>query len=69
VLDTTEPEILPADSALYDLPNVWLTPHIAGSMGSETERLVDLALDEIERWVRGQPLAHGVARDDWETTA
>jgi phosphoglycerate dehydrogenase-like enzyme len=69
VLDTTEPEILPADSALYDLPNVWLTPHIAGSMGNETERLVDLALDEIERWVRGQPLAHPVARDNWETTA
>ena len=29
VLDTTEPELLPADSPLYDLPNVFLTPHIA----------------------------------------
>jgi phosphoglycerate dehydrogenase-like enzyme len=69
VLDTTEPEILPADSTLYDLPNVWLTPHIAGSMGSETERLVNLALDEIERWVGGRPLAHAVLREDWETLA
>ncbi|NEE43366.1 hydroxyacid dehydrogenase, partial [Streptomyces sp. SID8455] len=31
VLDHTEPEVLPVDSPLYDLPNVLLTPHIAGS--------------------------------------
>jgi phosphoglycerate dehydrogenase-like enzyme len=69
VIDTTEPEVLPADSALYELPNVLLTPHIAGAMGDETWRLVDLALDEIERFVSGKPLQHAVHREDLERIA
>jgi phosphoglycerate dehydrogenase-like enzyme len=60
VIDTTEPEVLPADSPLYELPNVFLTPHIAGSMGEETQRMSELVLEEIERFVRGEPLAHRV---------
>jgi phosphoglycerate dehydrogenase-like enzyme len=69
VIDTTEPEVLPPDSPLYDLPNVFLTPHIAGALGDETWRLVELALDEIERFVRGEPLQHGVRREDLERIA
>jgi phosphoglycerate dehydrogenase-like enzyme len=69
VIDTTEPELLPADSPLYELPNVFLTPHVAGALGSETRRLVDLALGEIERFVRGEPLRHEVRRADLETIA
>jgi phosphoglycerate dehydrogenase-like enzyme len=64
VLDVTEPEILPADSPLYELPGVFLTPHVAGAMGAETRRLAALALDEIERLARGEPLAHEVRRED-----
>jgi phosphoglycerate dehydrogenase-like enzyme len=64
VLDVTDPEVLPADSPLYDLPNVFLTPHIAGAMGNETQRLSALALDEIERLARGEPLRHEVRRED-----
>jgi phosphoglycerate dehydrogenase-like enzyme len=64
VLDTTEPEVLPADSPLYELPNVFLTPHVAGAMGTETRRLAALALDELERWVRGEPLRHEVRLED-----
>jgi phosphoglycerate dehydrogenase-like enzyme len=64
VIDTTEPEVLPADSPLYELPNVLLTPHIAGALGDETERMVDLALDEIERFAGGEPLQHEVRRED-----
>ncbi len=56
VLDVTEPEPLPEDSPLYDLPNVSITPHVSGSLGSETLRLTDAALDELERWVRGEAL-------------
>ncbi len=69
VLDTTEPEILPADSPLYDLPNVFLTPHIAGALGGETARMIELALDEIERFVKGVPLEHAVTREDLERVA
>jgi len=64
VLDVTEPEVLPADSPLYELPNVFLTPHVAGAMGAETQRLAALAIDEIERLARGEPLAHEVRRED-----
>lgn len=64
VLDTTEPEVLPADSALYGLPNVFLTPHIAGAMGAETQRMAALAIDEIERFCRGEPFRHGIRRED-----
>ena len=64
VLDTVEPEPLPLDSPLHGLANAFLTPHIAGSMGAETHRLTELALDEVQRFVCGQPLAHEVHRDD-----
>jgi len=64
VIDTTEPEVLPADSRLYELPNVFLTPHIAGAMGTETRRMADLAIEEIERLVRGEPFRHGIRRED-----
>lgn len=69
VIDTTDPELLPADSPLYDLDNVFLTPHIAGSQGSETRRMLDLSLDELERFVRGEPLEHEVRREDWDRIA
>jgi phosphoglycerate dehydrogenase-like enzyme len=69
VIDTTEPEVLPPDSPLYDLPNVVLTPHIAGAMGTETQRMAALAIDEIERFAAGLPFQHGVKREDWDRIA
>lgn len=56
VLDVTEPDPLPADSELFDVPNLVLTPHIAGSMGSELFRLGDAAVDEVARLLAGEPL-------------
>jgi len=64
VIDTTDPEVLPPDSPLYDLPNVFLTPHVAGAMGAETQRLAALAIEEIERYAAGEPFRHGIARED-----
>jgi len=64
VLDTTEPEVLPPESVLYRLPNVLLTPHIAGSLGTETQRLADYVIDEVERFSRGHPLKHRVRYDE-----
>ena len=39
VLDVTTPWVLPADSGFYTHPNVLLTPHLAGSLGTELERM------------------------------
>jgi len=64
VIDTTDPEVLPDNSPLFDLPNVFLTPHIAGAMGCETQRLAWLAIEEIERFARGEPFRFPVRRDD-----
>jgi phosphoglycerate dehydrogenase-like enzyme len=60
VIDVTDPEVLPADSPLYELPNVLLTPHIAGAVGRERERLGGMAVAEVERFLKGEPLAHRV---------
>jgi glyoxylate reductase/D-3-phosphoglycerate dehydrogenase len=64
VLDTTEPEELPASSPLFSLPNVLLTPHIAGSLGAETQRLADCIVEEVERFCRGQALRYAVRHDE-----
>lgn len=60
VLDVTEPELPPPGSPLYELPNVLLTPHVAGSLGTELHRLADHALDELERYARGLPFTGAV---------
>ncbi|MER6115013.1 hydroxyacid dehydrogenase [Streptomyces sp. NPDC001743] len=60
VLDVTDPDLPPASSPLYDLPNVLLTPHIAGSLGDELHRMADHALDELERFASGRPFADPV---------
>ncbi|MPY41001.1 hydroxyacid dehydrogenase [Streptomyces phyllanthi] len=64
VLDVTDPEPLPAASPLYGLPNVFLTPHIAGSLGNELERLGRIVVDELERLAAGLPLGHEVRHAD-----
>jgi phosphoglycerate dehydrogenase-like enzyme len=55
ILDVTDPEPLPRTSVLYELPNVMLTPHVAGSLGAETRLLTASALGELERYAAGLP--------------
>ncbi len=65
VLDVTDPdEPLIAESSLRKLPNVMITPHIAGSRGNEQQLMGTLAVDEIIRYVTGEPLMHEVVRAD-----
>ncbi|MEW2167687.1 hydroxyacid dehydrogenase [Streptomyces sp. NPDC007084] len=69
VLDVTEPEVLPASSPLYSLPNVLLTPHIAGSLGNELGRMTDWAVDEVQRYAQGLPFVYGVGPDELTRSA
>ena len=61
LLDVTYPEPPVPGSELYTLPNVHLSPHIAGSMNDEVRRMAVSAIDEFKRYRDGQPLQNIVA--------
>ncbi len=63
VLDVTHPEPPAPGSPLYTLPNVILTPHIAGSMETECRRQGQYMIDELDRFLAGQPLVYAITRD------
>jgi phosphoglycerate dehydrogenase-like enzyme len=56
ILDVTRTMPLPASSPLYTLPNVLLTPHIAGSCGTEMRRMGRVIVEELTRYIAGVPL-------------
>ncbi|MEI6491165.1 MAG: hydroxyacid dehydrogenase [Verrucomicrobiota bacterium] len=62
VLDVTFPEPPASDSPLRSLPNVVLTPHIAGSMQGECERMGSWMADELRRFVGSSPLRYRVTQ-------
>jgi phosphoglycerate dehydrogenase-like enzyme len=69
VLDVSDPEPLPPDSPLWDLPNVLLTPHLAGALGNEVGRLGAAAVDEIARFIDGRGMQHEVRAAELERIA
>jgi phosphoglycerate dehydrogenase-like enzyme len=65
VIDVTDPdEPLPGNSPLRKLDNVLITPHIAGSRGNEQQLMGTLAVEEIKRFVTGQPLVYEISKED-----
>jgi D-2-hydroxyacid dehydrogenase (NADP+) len=55
-LDVFDPEPLPPDDALWDLPNVIISPHTSGSSEGTAARVAEIFLDNLGRFVRGEAL-------------
>ncbi|MGC4940285.1 hydroxyacid dehydrogenase [Kribbella sp. DT2] len=58
VLDVTDPEPPLPGSPLFTLPNVVVTPHLAGTLNTERRRHGRLMAEELARYVAGEPLQH-----------
>ena len=56
-------------SPLRDLPNVLLSPHVAGATVESRRRLGSAMIDEIARFFAGQPLKYGVTAERLATMA
>lgn len=69
LLDVTSPEPPAAGSPLYTLPNVILTPHIAGSKNWECHRMARYMVEEVDRFLAGEPLRYAVTRDQLQRMA
>jgi phosphoglycerate dehydrogenase-like enzyme len=69
VVDVTDPEVPDPGSSLWDLDNVVLTPHVAGSRGLELRRIGERAVAEIGRLTRGEQLLFEVSRERYRTNA
>jgi phosphoglycerate dehydrogenase-like enzyme len=69
ILDVTEPEPPEEGSELYTLPNCFLTPHVAGSIGFECRRMAEQAVDELSRYISGQPALEPVTLEQLRTMA
>jgi phosphoglycerate dehydrogenase-like enzyme len=61
-LDVFAEEPLPAESPLFAIPNLVMTPHISGNFPEYTQRVHDLFLQNLERFANGKPLLHVVDR-------
>lgn len=69
VLDVTDPEPPVADSPLYDMENVILTPHLAGSQRNECWRMAEYMLDEATAHRHGKETRFEVSLKMLETMA
>ena len=55
-LDVFEEEPLPEDSPLFDIPNLIMTPHIAGNFPDYMKCMHELFLDNLQRYLNNEPL-------------
>ncbi|MGI9644337.1 MAG: D-2-hydroxyacid dehydrogenase [Ilumatobacteraceae bacterium] len=59
-LDVTDPEPLPPDDPLWELPNVIITPHNSGSTDGTARRASEAFLANLDRWRTGEPLLNEI---------
>jgi D-3-phosphoglycerate dehydrogenase len=54
--DVAAEEPLPPDSKLWELPNMLLTPHVAGQSARRSDSMTDFFCDNLRRYLNGEPL-------------
>ncbi len=64
-LDVFETEPLPPDHPLWTMPNVIITPHVAGASPRIAERHLEVLLDNVRRFVRSEPLRNVADKRRW----
>ena len=57
-LDVFATEPLPSESPLWDLPGVWVAPHLAGPV--YVDQIPEVMISQMERYIKGEPLRHVV---------
>ena len=61
-LDVTDPEPCPVDSPLWSLPNVIITPHVAGETPRWPDKVARLVERNLARFLAGRPLEYEIER-------
>lgn len=59
-LDVFEQEPLPANSPLWDMPNVFVSPHSSAAASGNDLRVYAIFIENLKRWARGEPLVNEV---------
>ncbi|HIQ53687.1 MAG TPA: D-2-hydroxyacid dehydrogenase, partial [Pseudomonas pachastrellae] len=62
VLDVVDPEPLPEGHALWDMPNVMLSAHMAGDFIGWRRALGEQFMANLHRWLADEPLHNRVNR-------
>jgi phosphoglycerate dehydrogenase-like enzyme len=62
-LDAFHKEPLPSDDPLWDLPNVLITPHLAGDTPEFLDRVVRIVAGNLRRYISGQPLTNVINKE------
>jgi D-3-phosphoglycerate dehydrogenase len=57
-VDVTDPEPLPRDSRLWDLPNVIITPHVGGQSATRIDNMTNFFCENLRRYFAGEPLVN-----------
>ncbi|NKY58368.1 D-2-hydroxyacid dehydrogenase [Nocardia flavorosea] len=63
-LDVTDPEPLPPESALWEAPNVVITPHSTPRLPDRTQRSIDMIVENLRRYRAGEPMLNALTERD-----
>ncbi len=63
VVDVLKNETAPFFSPLFWCPNAIITPHIAGSLGNETERMADYMIEQLDNYTSGKRTQYEITKD------